>query len=256
MASPRFDLSGKVALVTGGNGGIGLGMAEALAEAGADVCIWGRNLEKNTAAEDTLKKYGTRVLVQKCDVGNEEEVETCFAQAVEELGQITACFANAAIGGSGTLFHQSSLENWRKVHNVNMEGIFLTFRTAIRHMIEQKIKGSLVATSSLSAVSGAPRSIDYASTKGGILSLVYGLASGYARYGIRANTIVPGWIETDMTGGFFSMQAAIDKIQKRIPQRRWGVPYDFGALAVYFASDASEYHSGDTVTIDGGYIRF
>ena len=256
MASSRFDLTGKVALVTGGNGGIGLGMAEAMAEAGADICVWGRNEEKNRSAEDKLNQYGTRVLVQKCDVGSEQEVQACFARAVEELGQVDACFANAAIGGTGTLFHQTSLEDWRKVHNVNMEGVFLTFRAAVRHMIEKKIKGSLVATSSLSAVSGAPRSANYASTKGGILSLVYALASGYARYGIRANTIVPGWIETDMTTGMFSMEKAVNSIQKRIPQRRWGLPYDFGAMAVYFASDASEYHSGDTITIDGGYIRF
>jgi NAD(P)-dependent dehydrogenase (short-subunit alcohol dehydrogenase family) len=256
MAGSRFDLTGKVALVTGGNGGIGLGMAEALAEAGADICVWGRNEEKNKAAEEKLNQYGTKVLVQKCDVGDEGEIDKSFAQAVEELGHIDSCFANAAIGGSGTLFHQTSLADWRKVHNVNMEGVFLTFRAAIRHMIEKEIRGSLVATSSLSAVSGAPRSVNYASTKGGILSLVYALASGYARYGIRANTIVPGWIETDMTSGITSQPSFINSVQKRIPQRRWGQPYDFGALAVYFASDASEYHSGDTVTIDGGYIRF
>ena len=256
MGSPRFDLTGKVALVTGGNGGIGLGMAEALAEAGADICVWGRNEGKNKAAEEKLNQYGTKVLVQKCDVGDEGEIDKCFAQAVEEMGHIDSCFANAAIGGTGTLLHQTSLEEWQKIFKINMEGVFLTFRAAIRHMIEKKVRGSLVATSSQSAISGSPRSAPYASTKGGIRSLVYATAVGYARYGIRANVLVPGWIETDMTSGMFSMGKIVESVQKRIPLRRWGVPRDFGALAVYFASDASEYHSGDTVTIDGGYIRF
>jgi len=256
MASPRFDLTGKVALVTGANGGIGLGMAEAMAEAGADVCVWGRNEDKNKAAEETLNKYGTKVLVQKCDVGNEEEVETCFAQAVEELGQVTACFANAAIGGTGKLMHETSLEEWRRVFNINMEGVFLTFRVAIKHMMENKIRGSLVATSSLSSVSAAPRSVHYASTKGGMLSMIRALAVSYARYGIRANTIIPGWIETGMTAGTFANERFEKAVLSRIPQRRWGLPYDFGGLAVYLASDASEYHSGDQMVIDGGYIRF
>lgn len=256
MANSRFDLTGKVALVTGGNGGIGLGMAEALAEAGADICIWGRNEDKNRAAAEKLKAYGTRVLAQKCNVGNEEEVDNCLAEAVDELGHIDTCIANAAIGGSGQPLHELSLETWRKIHNVNMEGVFLTFRAAIRQMLEKKIGGSLVAVSSLAAVSGAPTSIAYASTKGGILSMIYGLSSGYARYGIRANAILPGWIDTEMTVDHLDTPAFVNGVQKRIPQRRWGKPYDFGAMAVYFASDASEYHSGDTISIDGGYRRF
>ena len=256
MGKSRFDLEGKVALVTGGNGGIGLGMAEALAEAGADVCIWGRNEEKNRAAEQKLKDYGQRVLALKCDVSDEQQVEECFAKTIETLGKVTACFANAGIGGQGTPFHKMTIEEWRQIFSVNMEGVFFTFRAAIRHMIDQKIKGSLVATSSLSAVSGAPRSEHYASTKGGILSLIRALAVGYARYGIRANAIIPGWIETDMTSHIFSNERFEKAVLRRIPQRRWGEPADFGPAAVYFASDASAYHSGDEFIIDGAYFRF
>ncbi len=256
MASKLFDLTGKAVLVTGGNGGIGLGMAEAMAEAGADVCVWGRSEEKNTAAEEKLKPYGKKVLALKCDVGNEQEVDACFTKTVNKLGNISACFANAAIGGTGTLFHETSTTDWRKVFNINMEGIFFTFRAAIRHMIEKEIKGSLVATSSLSSISAAPRSVNYATTKGGILSLIRSLAVGYARYGIRANTIVPGWIETGMTSAAFASEKFENAVLKRIPQRRWGLPSDFGPLAVYLASEASAYHSGDEMTIDGGYIRF
>ena len=256
MGSSSFNLEGKVALVTGGNGGIGLGMAEALADAGADVCIWGRNEEKNKAAEENLQEYGHRVLALKCDVSDEQQVEACFAKTVDTLGNVTACFANAALGSSGIPFHEMTIEEWRRIYSVNMEGVFFTFRAAIRHMMEMKIKGSLVATSSLSALSGAPGAEHYASTKGGLLSLVRALAVGYARYGIRANAIIPGWIETEMTADSFSDKRFENAVLKRIPQRRWGVPADFGPAAVYFASDASAYHSGDEFIIDGAYFRF
>ena len=256
MGKSCFDLEGKVALVTGGNGGIGLGMAEALADAGADVCIWGRNEEKNKAAEEKLKGYGHRVLALKCDVSNEQQVGACFARTVDTLGKVTACFANAGQGSAGTPFHEMTIEEWRRIYSVNMEGVFFTFRAAIRHMMEMKVKGSLVATSSLSALSGAPGSEHYASTKGGLLSLVRALAVGYARYGIRANAIIPGWIETDMTAEVFSNSRFENAVLRRIPQRRWGVPADFGPAAVYFASDASAYHSGDEFVIDGAYFRF
>jgi NAD(P)-dependent dehydrogenase (short-subunit alcohol dehydrogenase family) len=256
MTKSYFDLSGKVALITGGNSGIGLGMAEALAQAGADVCILGRNEKKNEVAEKKLKSYGQRVLALKCDVSDEEQVEKCFAGVVNTLGKVTACFANAGVGSLGIPFHEMTIEEWRRVFSINMEGVFFTFRAAIRHMIENKIKGSLVATSSLSAISGAPRGEHYASTKGGLLALVRALAVGYARYGIRANAIVPGWIETDMTAHVFSNEKFKNAVLPRIPQRRWGVPADFGPAAVYFASDASAYHSGDEFVIDGAYFRF
>lgn len=256
MGKSCFNLEGKVALVTGGNSGIGLGMAEAMAEAGADVCIWGRNEGKNKRAEEKLKSYGHRVLALQCDVSDEQQVEECFARTVKAHGKVTACFANAGIGGTGTPFHKMTIEEWRRIFSINMEGVFFTFRAAIRHMIEDKIKGSLVATSSLSALSGAPRSDHYASTKGGLLSLVRSIAVGYARYGIRANAIIPGWIETDMTANVFSNEKFENAVLRRIPMRRWGVPKDFGPAAVYFASNASAYHSGDEFIIDGAYYRF
>ncbi|MBU2646946.1 SDR family oxidoreductase [bacterium] len=256
MATSLFNLEGKVALVTGGNGGIGLGMAEAMAEAGADVCIWGRNEEKNEAAAKKLKKYDRRVLALKCDVADEQQVEECFAKTVATLGMVTTCFANAAISPRTTPFHKMTIEEWRSVFNINMEGVFYTFRAAIRHMIDDKITGSLIATSSIAAVSGQPRGEHYASTKAGLTALIRSLSVEYARYNIRANAILPGFIDTEM----IALEEADEKVKmavmQRIPQRRWGVPKDFGPIAVYFASDASAYHTGDSVIIDGGYLRF
>jgi len=256
MANSTFDLSGKAAVVTGGNGGIGLGMAEALARAGADLCIWGQNEEKNQTAADKLKAYGGQVIALKCDVCDENQVAESFARAVEILGKVDACFANAGIGRPGTPFHQMELSEWRRIFGVNMEGVFLTFRSAVRHMLERGNGGSLVVTSSLSANYGMPAGEHYAATKAGVIAVVRGLSVEYARHGIRANAILPGWIETDMTAPLFNMEKFEKNVIPRIPQRRWGIPADFGPIAVYFASDASAYHSGDAVVIDGGYSCF
>jgi len=256
MAISTFDLTGKVALVTGGNGGIGLGMAEELARSGADICIWGQNEEKNKSAAEKLKSYGRQVMAFKCDVSDEKQVEYNFARTVETLGKVDACFANAGVGRFGTAFHKMSIGEWRNVFGVNMEGVFFTFRSAVRHMLEQGIGGSLVVTSSLSAIYGMPSGEHYAATKAGVIAIVRALSVEYARYGIRANAILPGWIETDMTSPLFNMEKFEKTVIPRIPQRRWGVPADFGPIAVYFASEASAYHSGDAVVIDGGYSCF
>ncbi len=256
MAKNPFDLHGKAALVTGGNGGIGLGMARALAEAGADVAILGRNGEKNKAAEKELAALGGRVLALACDVSDENQVEAAFAEAVRTLGRVDACFANAGIPAMGTRFHEMSAAEWRHVFSVNMEGVFFTFRAAVRHMLSREGGGSLVATSSISSMSGMPRGEHYAATKGGLLSMIRGLSVEYAKNGIRANAVVPGWIETQMTEPLFAWDRFRDKVLPRIPAGRWGAPEDFGAIAVYFASDASAYHTGDVVVIDGSYINF
>ena len=256
MSSSKFDLNGKVALVTGGNSGIGLGMAEALAEAGADVCIWGRRADKNTAAADSLKPYGQKVLALQCDVSDPEQVAENFTKTIESMGRLDACFANAGIGSFGTPFHEIDIDEWRKVFGINMEGVFFTFQRAVRQMIKQNTGGSLVATSSLSARAGVPKAEHYAATKAGVVAIIRALAVEYARYGIRANAILPGWIETDMTDDLFNWDKFKQNVMPRVPARRWGVPADFGPIAVYFASDASEYHTGDAVVIDGAYSKF
>jgi hypothetical protein len=256
MANVGFDLTGKVALVTGGNGGIGLGMAEALAESGADVCIWGRNEEKNQVAEQKLKSFGRRVLALKCDVSDKEQVDKCFAKILDEMGAVHACFANAGIGILGTPFHEMSIDEWRTIFGINMEGVFFTFQSAVSHMMTRGDGGSLVVVSSLSSSYGMPTGEHYAAAKTGVIAIIRGLAVEYARYGIRANAILPGWIETDITADFLKLKKVQESVLPRVPQRRWGVPADFGPIAVYFAADASVYHTGDAVVIDGGYSCF
>ncbi len=256
MAYAPFDLTGHCALVTGGNSGIGLGMASALAQAGADVAIWGTNAEKNTAAAKALEAHGTKVVALQCDVGEEDQVEAAFAGTLEALGKVDSCFANAGIGGGAPSFADFTLDQWRRVTRVNLDGVFLTFRAAVRHMVERGEGGSLAVTSSLSAIEGAAKNQAYASTKGGVVSMIKGLAVEYARNEIRANAILPGWIETPMTEGAFGWDRFSDKVKPRIPFRRWGEPEDFGGIAVYLASSASKYHTGDTIIVDGGYSTF
>jgi NAD(P)-dependent dehydrogenase (short-subunit alcohol dehydrogenase family) len=255
MPYAPFDLTGKVALVTGGNSGIGLGMAEALAEAGADVCIWGTSTEKNEAAKTVLEARGRRVLALACDVGDEHAVERAFAATLAGLDRVDACFANAGIGGAMP-FVDMTTEEWRRVLRVNLDGVFFTFRAAVRHMVARGGGGSLVATSSLAAIEGQARGEHYAATKGAIIAMIRALAAEHARHGIRANVILPGWIETPMTDRLFAWEPMQKKVFPRIPMRRWGENRDFGGLAVYLASDASGYHTGDTLIVDGGYAIF
>lgn len=255
MPYAPFDLTGKVALVTGGNSGIGLGMAEALAQAGAGVCIWGTNEAKNAAATAQLEQTGATVLALRCDVSDEAAVDQAFADTVAHFGKVDSCFANAGMGG-GAPFTEFPTETWRRVTAVDLDGVFFTFRAAARHMVERGGGGRLVGTSSTSAIHGAPRNQAYASSKGGMLAMVRGLAVELARHGVTANSIIPGWIETGMTERTFSNERFVDAVLKRVPERRWGTGADFGGIAVYLASDASAYHTGDEFVIDGGYTRF
>ena len=259
MAFNPFDLTGKAALVTGGNGGIGLGMAEGLAAAGAKVAVWGQNPQKNADAEATLEKYGVDVLVQAVDVNDEAAVVAGVAKVIETFGRLDFVAANAGIGG-GAPFHEMTTDKWRRVTTVNLDAVFWTFREAAEHMIARAGAGdpggSLLVTSSTSAIHGAPKNQAYAATKGAVLSMVRGLAVEYARYGIRANSVLPGWIRSDMTAAAQKWDKFNDQVIGRVPMRRWGEPEDFSGLAVYLASDASKFHTGDAFVIDGGYTIY
>ncbi|MFO1217064.1 MAG: SDR family oxidoreductase [Burkholderiaceae bacterium] len=254
-----FDLSGRGIVVTGGNGGIGLGMARGLLAAGASVCIWGSNAAKTLQARAQLAAEcgdASRVHSAVCNVADEAQVEAAFAQSVEVLGKVHACFANAGVSAKGTMMMEMSLDEFRRVQRVNVEGVFLTFRAAARHMAAHGDGGSLVATASTAAVEGAARNSHYGASKGAVTSFVRALAVELARHRIRVNSILPGWIVTEMTAAAVHNDKFAKAVLPRIPARRWGEIGDFSGIAVYLASDASAYTTGEQFVIDGGYTKF
>ena len=248
-----FDLSGRTALVTGGNGGIGLGMAQGLVQAGANVMIWGSRQEKTDAAVAALRALGGTAEGLICDVGDEQAVNDAFARTVQTMGPIHACFANAGVSSKPTRITDMSAEEFRRVQRVNVDGVFHTFRAAARHMIEHEEGGSLVATASTAAVEGAARNSHYGASKG---AYVRALAVELARHGIRANSILPGWIETEMTARAFGDERFAGAVLPRVPMRRWGSIEDFAGIAIYLMSSASSYTTGEQFLIDGGYTKF
>ena len=260
MQVPNFSLSGKTALVTGGNGGIGLGFARGLVAHGANVVIWGTNPAKNAAASaelTTISKEvsGGTVEARICDVGEHDQVVAGFAAAADQFERLDAVFVNAGVATRGFPYHEMPVEEWRRVMRINLDGAFYTSQEACRHMMD-KGGGSIVFTTSGSALFGAPRSQHYGGSKAALMSMSKAIAVEYARHGIRSNCVLPGWIESEMTHATLASDAFGAKVLPRVPMRRWGDANDFSGVAVYLMSDLARYHTGDCITIDGGYHSF
>jgi NAD(P)-dependent dehydrogenase (short-subunit alcohol dehydrogenase family) len=256
-----FDLSGRVAVITGGNGGIGLGIAQALALSGCSVSIWGRNAEKNKAAAATMAKGPGKVDTRVCDVSDAASVTAAMKATLDTFGRVDGCFANAGIGGGGRKpFIERSEEEWRKMFATNLDGVFHVFQAAARHMTERAQAGDafgrLVATSSMAALFGTARNEHYAGTKAAVNAMCRALAVELARFGVTANAILPGWTKSDMTARALADDKFVSAVMPRIPVRRFGEPSDFGGIAVYLMSTASSYHTADCFVIDGGYTAF
>jgi NAD(P)-dependent dehydrogenase (short-subunit alcohol dehydrogenase family) len=256
-----FDLSGRVAVITGGNGGIGLGIAQALNAAGCAVSIWGRNADKNTSAAASMASGPGKVDTRICDVSDPASVKAAMKATLDHFGRVDGCFANAGIGGGGRrAFIDRTEEEWRTMFATNLDGVFHVFQAAARHMTERAEAGDgfgrLVATSSLASLFGTARNEHYAGTKAALNALCRALAVELARYGVTANAILPGWIKSDMTAGIMANDKFVANVMPRIPVRRFGEPSDFGGIAVYLMSQASSYHTADCFVIDGGYTAF
>ncbi|PQE01389.1 2-deoxy-D-gluconate 3-dehydrogenase [Mycobacterium sp. EPG1] len=254
--SNPFDLTGHVAVVTGGGSGIGLGMAHGLARAGASVAIMGRSAQRLDEAAAALRTHGNPVLPVVCDVTDEDAVTAAMARVRDELGWLDSCFANAGVRGRFTPVLETSLEEFRSVTRVDLDGVFLTLREAARQMISAGRGGSLVGVSSLGAYQGMPRQPAYAASKAGVTSMMDSFAVELAKHGIRANTIAPGWFDTEMTSEGLADERFRDRVLPRVPVRRWGAADDLAGVAVYLAGPASAYHTGDVLRVDGGYLKF
>lgn len=250
-----FDLSGHVALITGGNSGIGLGFARGIAKAGGAVAVLARDVEQNARAVAELRALGADAESFRCDVSREEDIVGATEAVVKRFGWIDSCFANAGVGGNAATV-DTSRADFQRVLDVNLVGAFLTFRESVKAMIARGRGGKLVVTSSVGSVHGMPKSAAYAASKAGVLALVRSLAVELGKHDIQANAVVPGWIETDMTAGALAWPKLRDTVTSRTPARRWGKPEEFEGIAVYLASRESKFHNGDVLTVDGGYTVF
>lgn len=259
-AGSMFDLTGRSALVTGGGSGIGLAMARALAQHGAAVTLWGRDLGKVRAAAEEIAASGAVAHAQQVDVRDAAAVADGVRAAVEMLGDLDVVVVNAGIGVPPVPLVDTSATDYRRVMATNLDGAFWTVQEAARVMVDRaragRPGGSIIAVSSLAAIEGAGRNHAYGMTKAGLAALVRSSAVELARYGIRVNAVLPGWTATDMTDAAQGSQAFTDKVISRVPAGRWGRPDEFGGIAVYLASDASSYQTGTTVLVDGGYGVF
>ena len=256
-----FDLSGRVAIVTGGNGGIGLGMSEALARAGCALSIWGRDPAKNDAAATGLRTHGGRVETVRCDVADRDAVEAAFRATLATFGRVDGVFANAGISGRGRAsFTERDPAEWRRMFATNVDGVVFTMQVAARHMVERAGAGDpfgrLVATSSVASIVGAAFNEHYGAAKGALNAMIRAVAVELARHGITANAVLPGWIESDMTADLMANDKFVGNVLPRIPARRFGRAADFGGIATYLMSDLSSYHTGQVFVIDGGYTIY
>lgn len=257
MAQNLFDLTGKVALVTGANSGLGLAFARGLAKAGADIVIWGRRADKNQATVELLKQYGTRVMAQSVDVANEAEVVAAMAAAAKMMGRLDCVIANAGIANMQPSFIDTSAEAYHDLLSINQHGAFYTLREAARHMVERSkagdAGGSLIICGSMSIVRGVPGLGHYAAAKGALNSLSKTLAVELGPHQVRVNVLAPGFIATEMTQADPEVFKAIDaNVSAKTPIGRVGQPEDLEGIVVYLASDRSRYHTGDLMVIDGG----
>jgi NAD(P)-dependent dehydrogenase (short-subunit alcohol dehydrogenase family) len=251
-------MTGKVIVVTGGNAGIGLGFCRGIARAGGDVVIWGRRGDKNRDAAAQLAEFGTKVLRQEVDVSDEGRVVAAMSEAVEKLGRVDGVIANAGIMSHVGSFLQMTAEAWHGLLAINQHGAFYVAREAARHMKARHDAGdsggSILFCASLSALTGTVGMQHYNAAKGALASMARGIAVEMGRYGVRCNTVCPGYTATETVKDDGTDSPLGRQVRERTPIARFGTPEDFEGIGVYFMSDASRYHTGDLVKVDGGWM--
>ena len=253
MILDKFSLRGKSGIVTGAGSGIGRAIAAGLAEAGADVAVAGRTLEKLEHTAIEFAGGGGRLVPLAVDMKNRESIQSLVNRTVSEFGKIDFLFNNA-----GTIHRQPSEEHsseaWEEVLQVNLTGPFLLAQAAARVMISNKIKGKIINTSSLMAVFGGKTVPSYAASKGGLTQLTKAMCNDFGQYGINVNAIGPGWVKTELTQALQKNEERYNEITARIPLGRWADPQDLAGIAVFLASAASDYITGQVIFVDGGYL--
>jgi NAD(P)-dependent dehydrogenase (short-subunit alcohol dehydrogenase family) len=259
MRRNLFDLTGRVVLATGGNSGIGLGFLTGCAKQGADIAIWDREPARDADAIKKLKAAGAnRTHSETVDVSNEVAVKNAFTSTINALGRVDCVFVNAGITSRAASFADLSSAMYHELLNVNLHGAFYTLRETAQHMRTRAQAGdpggSIVVCGSLSIFHGLQGMEHYAGAKGALAAMVKGLAFELGQYGVRANMIAPGFIVSGMTGSHAETERVIARMSALTPLGRAGTPDDIEGPAAYLASDASKFHTGDVLVIDGGRL--
>ena len=247
-----FNLSGKVALVTGGNGGIGLGMAQGLADAGAAILVAGRNDEKNAAAVATLVESGSDAAAATADVTDETAVAAMVEAALSRWGRLNILVNNAGINIRKEP-QELSLDEWRSVLDTNLTSAFLCSQAVYPYMAANG-GGKIINIGSMMSIFGAAFAPAYASSKGGIVQLTKATATAWAKHNIQVNAVLPGWIDTDLTRrGRREVEGLHERALARTPAGRWGEPADMAGIAVFLSGPASDFVTGAAIPVDGGF---
>jgi 2-deoxy-D-gluconate 3-dehydrogenase len=247
-----FDLTGKVALVTGGNGGIGLGMAEGLAQAGATVAIAGRNAAKNKAAVEKIAGAGGKAAAFEADVTSEAACRKLVDDTVKRLGRLDILVNNAGMNIRKQPQDYTEAE-WREVMRTNLDSAFYMSKAAYPHM-KKAGHGKIICIGSMTTIFGAPFVAPYSASKGAIVQMARSMATAWAKDNIQVNSVLPGFIDTDLTkGARRDVPGLSDRVVARTPAGRWGAPPDLAGTAVYLASPASDFVTGTAIPVDGGF---
>lgn len=248
-----FDLTGRVAMITGGNGGIGLGMALGLAAAGAQIAILARNPAKNADAVAQLTGLGVTARAHAADVTDQASVQAAMAQIKADFGRIDILIANAGTN-IRKLPQDYSLIEWHQILNTNLTAAFICAQ-AVYPAMQRAGGGKIIATGSMASVFGAPYSPVYGASKGGLVQLMRALAVAWAPDNIQVNTILPGYVKTDLVAaGMAEAAHTFAGVLPRTPAGRWGIPDDIAGVAVFLASAASNFVTGASIPVDGGYL--
>ncbi len=247
-----FDLKGKVAVVTGGNGGIGLGMARGLASAGADVVIAARKAEKSKGAAAELAKLGVRTGVVEVNVADDASCKKMVADAVKQMGRIDILVNNAGINIRKPP-ESYTVAEWREILSINLDGAFYCSQAVYPEM-KKAGGGKIINIGSMMSLFGAPLTTAYAASKGGLVQMTRALATAWAKDNIQVNSILPGWIDTELTQrARVDIEGLNENVLSRTPAGRWGTPDDFSGIAVFLAAPASDFVTGAAIPVCGGF---
>lgn len=253
MVLEMFSLKGKSGIVTGGGSGIGKAIATGSVQAGAEIVIVGRDIEKLEQTAEEIRRFGGPVIAVRADVSKMEEIKDLVDRTIKEFGKIDFLFNNAGVIRR-TSSEDYTEKDWDETIATNLKGPFFLAQAVAKVMILQKRKGKIVNISSLMAVQGGKRVPAYAASKGGLAQVTKSMANDWAKYNILVNAIGPGWVKTKLTESHQKDEERYAEILSRIPLGRWAEPGDLVGAAIFLVSDASDYITGQTLFVDGGWL--